>query len=41
MCGSEKELGLIPLLIKNIFYSIENMPDREFLLRFVVILVIF
>ncbi|KAB7497065.1 Centromere-associated protein E [Armadillidium nasatum] len=33
MTGTSSTLGIIPLAIQNIFNSIENMPDREFLLR--------
>ncbi|XP_075213019.1 uncharacterized protein LOC142319526 [Lycorma delicatula] len=33
MSGTHKHLGIIPLAINYIFYSIENTPGREFLLR--------
>lgn len=33
MSGTHKDLGIIPLTINYIFYSIDNTPGREFLLR--------
>ncbi|KAK7081601.1 hypothetical protein SK128_019046 [Halocaridina rubra] len=33
MMGDKQEPGIIPLAIRNIFQSIENNPDREYLIR--------
>ncbi|XP_042210977.1 kinesin-like protein KIN-7G [Homarus americanus] len=35
MMGDKINHGIIPLAIKNIFRSIENTPDREYLIRLV------
>ncbi|XP_002414775.3 uncharacterized protein LOC8041507 isoform X1 [Ixodes scapularis] len=33
MMGTDQEMGLIPLAVKEVFNIIENVPDREYLLR--------
>ncbi|CAN8022276.1 unnamed protein product, partial [Ixodes persulcatus] len=33
MMGTDREMGLIPLAVKEVFNIIENVPDREYLLR--------
>ncbi|KAK3892880.1 hypothetical protein Pcinc_003281 [Petrolisthes cinctipes] len=33
MMGDKKNLGIIPLAIQNIFRTIQNTPDREYLIR--------
>ncbi|KAK4326008.1 hypothetical protein Pmani_003431 [Petrolisthes manimaculis] len=31
--GRQKNLGIIPLAIQNIFHTIQNTPDREYLVN--------